>query len=241
MASFDSVMAEHFPGSVREPEFVERVSKVLMEDGGFSPANTLACVGVCRDELSATLPQAVQAVWGHAFTLSALAGLLFAGRTGFGAARSHAPIEDGCERYLFFVAAHIGIGAGGELGACDRIGRPGRSHACGALWGFLRELEGGRLKLTFDPVDIEQSLLKQRLLRELPFGQVPSLIDLTRAAYRAIVDDLETVIAQTLDPTEDDWAVLAGIQIHGAHNEPWFWPGSCYSMVQNRREEIRIA
>jgi hypothetical protein len=234
-------MAEHFPGALREPEFVERTSRLLMDQRGFRADNTLACVGVCRDELSATLPQAVQAVWGHAFNLSALAGLLFAGLTGFGAARSHAPIEDGCERYVFFLAAHIGIGAGGELGACDRIGRPGKSHACGALWGFLRELEGGRLQLTFDPVDIEQSLLKQRLLRELAFGQLPSLVDLTRAAYRAIVADLEAVIAQTLDPTEDDWAVLTGIQIHGVRNEPWFWPGTCYSMVQSRREEIQLA
>jgi hypothetical protein len=241
VASFDAVVSEHFPGTLREPDFVERSSRLLMEERGFRTDNTLACVGVCRDELSATLPHAVQSVWGHSFDFSALAGLLFAGRTGFGAARSHAPIEDGRERYVFFMAAHIGIGAGGELGACDRLGRPGRSHACGALCAFLKELESGQLKLTLDPVDIEQSLLKGRLLRELPFGEMPSLIDLTRAAYRAIVSDLEALIGQTLDPTEDDWAVLTGIQIHGAGNEPWFWPGSCYSMVQDRRQEIPVA
>jgi hypothetical protein len=240
VASFESVVAEQFPGALREPEFVERSSRLLMEERGFLPTNTLACVGVCRDELSRTLPYAVQAVWGSPFTFSALAGLLFAGRTGFGAARSHAPIEDGRERYVFFVATHIGIGSDGELGACDRIGRPGRSHACGALCAFLGELESGRLDLRTDPVDIEQSLLKQRLLRELSFGRLPSLVDLTRAAYRAIVDDLEILIGQTLDPTEDDWAVLTGVQIHGVGNEPWFWPGTCYSMVENRRQEIRF-
>jgi hypothetical protein len=240
VTAFDSVVQEHFPGTLPEPEFVERASRELMEQRGFRTDNTLACVGVCRDELSATLPQAVQAVWGHSFDFSALAGLLFAGRTGFGAARSHAPIEDGRERYVFFVAAHIGIGAGGEMGACDRIGRPGSSHACGALCVFLRELESGRLQLTFDPVDIEQSLLKQRLLPELPFGRVPDLIELTRATYGAIVADLEALIGQTLDATEDDWAVLTGIQIHGVRNQPWFWPGTCYSMVQNRREDIGI-
>jgi hypothetical protein len=241
VASFELVVAEHFPGSLREPDFVERSSRLLMEERGFAPSNTLACVSVCRDELSATLPHAVQALWGHSFNFSALAGLLFAGRTGFGAARSHAPIEGGRERYVFFMAAHIGIGAGGELGACDRIGRPGRSHACGALCAFLNELEGGRLRLATDPGDIEQCLLKQRLLRELTFGEMPSLIGLTRAAYRAIVEDLETLIDHTLDPTEDDWAVLTGIQIHGVRNEPWFWPGACYSMVRNHREEVRLA
>jgi len=240
VASFESVVAEQFPGALREPEFVERSSRLLMEERGFLPTNTLACVGVCRDELSRTLPYAVQAVWGSPFTFSALAGLLFAGRTGFGAARSHAPIEDGRERYVFFVATHIGIGSDGELGACDRIGRPGRSHACGALCAFLGELESGRLDLRTDPVDIEQSLLKQRLLRELSFGRLPSLVDLTRAAHGAIVDDLETLIGQTLDPTEDDWAVLTGIQIHGVRNEPWFWPGTCYSMVENQRQNIRF-
>jgi hypothetical protein len=47
VASFESVVAEHFPGSLREPEFVERSSRLLMEERGFLPTNTLACVGVC--------------------------------------------------------------------------------------------------------------------------------------------------------------------------------------------------
>jgi hypothetical protein len=241
MASFESVLKEHFPGALREETFVDECSRVLREARGFSPDNTLACVGVCRDELSHTLTYAVHALWGWPFSFSALAGLLFIGRTGFAAARRHAPIADGRERYVFFVAPHIGIGAGGELGDCERIGRPGRSHACGALHAFLGELASGRLLLASDPVDIEHCLLKQRLLRELPFGRLPGLVDVTRAAYSAIVDDLETLIGQTLDASEDDWAVLAGIQVHGPGNEPWFWPGACYSMVNGQRQEISFA
>ena len=238
MASFESVREEHFPGALREEDFVDSSSRLLIQERGFSPDNTLACVGVCRDEICHTLTYAVHALWGWPFGFSALSGLLLVGRTGFAAARRHAPIEDDRERYVFFVAPHIGIGAGGELGVCSRIGRPGTSHACGALHAFLGELESGRVALGTDPGDIEHSLLKQRLLRELPFGRLPSLVDLTGAAYRAIVEDLETLIGQTLDATEDDWAVLAGIQVHGPGNEPWFWPGTCYSMVQGQREEI---
>ena len=238
MASFESVMAEHFPGALLEADFVDRSSRLLEVERGFSRDNTLACVGVCRDELGSSLPNAVQARWGWTFSLSTLAGLLFLGRTGFAAARRHAPIAGGRERYLFFVAPHIGIGAAGEIGVCSRIGRPGTSQACGALCAFLGELEGGRVELATDPGDIEHSLLKQRLLRELPFGRLPGLIDLTQAAYRAITADLETLIGQALDPAENDWAVLAGIQIHAPGNEPWFWPGACYSVVEGRRQEI---
>jgi hypothetical protein len=240
MASFESVMAEHFPGAVHEADLVAESSRLLMQELGFSRDNTLACVGVCRDELGSTLPYAVQALWGWTFSLSTLAGLLLLGRSGFAAARRHAPIENGRERYVFFVAPHIGIGAGGEIGVCSRIGRPGTSQACGALCAFLGELEGGRVQLATDPGDIEHSLLKQRLLRELPFGRLPGLIDLTRAAYRAVTADLETLIGQTLDPRDNDWAVLAGIQVHAPGNEPWFWPGACYSVIEGRRQEIRF-
>jgi len=241
MASFELVMAQHFPGALLEADFVEQASRLLMQERGFSTDNTLACVGVCRDELGSTLPHAVQARWGWTFSLSTLAGLLFLGRTGFAAARRHAPIENGRERYVFFVAPHIGIGAGGEVGVCSRIGRPGTSQACGALCAFLGELEAGRLQLATDPGDIEHSLLKQRLLRELPFGRLPGLIDLTRAARRAIFDDLETLIGETLDPEENDWAVLSGIQVHGPGNQPWFWPGECYVKVRGQRQEIGFA
>jgi hypothetical protein len=75
MASFESVRAKHFPGSLREEDFVDESTRLLTQEQGFSPDNTLACVGVCRDEICHTLTYAVQALWGWPFGFSVLAGI----------------------------------------------------------------------------------------------------------------------------------------------------------------------
>ena len=45
-----------------------------------------------------------------------------------------------------------------------------------------------------DPHDVEQSLLRQRLLPLIGHGDVPSLIDLTRIAAEAIEEDLRSIL-----------------------------------------------
>lgn len=239
MSDFQSTLDQHFPGALPEPEFVARMTEQLVARG-FRADNTLPCVGVCRDELCRTLSTTIQEHWAQAFKLSALAGMLFVGRTGFRAARSHAPIEDGRERYLFTAMPHIGIGENGEIGRCERIGRPGHSKACGALVSFLNELESGTVTTATDPLDVEQSLLKQRLIRELPWARVPTLIELTKAAQRAIADDLDQLIRDSLDDRRDDWAVLNGIQIQGPGNRPYTFPGFCYSVVNGTRQALLL-
>ena len=46
--------------------------------------------------------------WAHHFDIGALAGFVLCGKTGFKAAFAHSPVEDGKERYVFWVAPHIG-------------------------------------------------------------------------------------------------------------------------------------
>ncbi|MFH1480975.1 MAG: hypothetical protein ABIG67_06890, partial [Pseudomonadota bacterium] len=170
--SFESILKRYFPVFNTEADFIDRTYRIL-NGSGFDADNTIACVDVCRDEISQPLVTLIKEKWGEAFNLSSLAGMFFAGKTGLKAAMHHAPVVSGKERYVYFALPHIAISARGELGICKRRGRKAESHACGALHGFLNELSGGRLNLLRDNGDMEFHLLKMRLMREIPYGHVP--------------------------------------------------------------------
>ena len=53
--SFEDLVQRHFAGSLPEKHFVRRAAVTLIQQHGFTPTNTLACVGVCRDELCRSL------------------------------------------------------------------------------------------------------------------------------------------------------------------------------------------
>ena len=127
----------------------------------------------------------------------------------------HAPVVDGKERYVFYALPHIAIDAEGHLGTCKREGRDEESVACGALAAFQKEMSGGRLNLALDNEDVEQSLLKTRLLGEIPYGKVPDLIELTKITQTAIQADLERTLNKVVNKDRSNYAVITGIQIHG--------------------------
>jgi len=108
------------------------------------------------------------------------------------------------------------------------------------LVAFKKELPAGPLSLEFDPYDIEQSLLKQRLLRKIRYGEVPDLVTLTKLTHEIIVEDLKKMIELTVKPTKSDVAVLTGIQIHARENMSYVWPGMLYVVVNQEQHEIRV-
>ncbi|MBW2735953.1 MAG: hypothetical protein JRH20_26510 [Deltaproteobacteria bacterium] len=234
---FADAVEQHFPGSLDEGRFVEQTREVL-GPFGFTAANTLAIVGVCRDELCRTLRLAVQRAWGEAFDITSLAGMVNCGHTGLKAAHRHAPIEEGRERYVYIVMAHIGIGEGGELGHSRRAGRPGLSSACGALSGVLAELQSGRVDTVLHWDDIEQSLLRRRLIDRLPWGATPNLAELTHTAHTLVREELEELIAVAADASKADYAIFTGIQIHGLNGEQLSWIHRPYAMVEGKRQEL---
>lgn len=235
--TFEDAVQTHFPGALDESHFVARSLQVL-EPLGFTPENTLALVGVCRDELCRTLRGEVQQTWGEAFDITSLAGMVNCGRTGLRAAHNHAPVDGGKERYLYVVMPHIGIGLQGELGHSRRIGRPGLSTACGALSGFIQELEAGRVDTTLHWDDVEQSLLRKRLVGRIPWGAKPDLAELTHLAERIAREELEELIAYDVDPGSADYAVFTGVQIHGVEGEQRSWVREPYAMVNGQRHEL---
>ena len=233
-SEFAEALDRLFPGAFLEGEFID-ATVLRLEEEGFSKSNTLACVALCRDEVTSPLFSDVERVWGPAFSLAGLAGMVTAGRTGLAAAIHHAPIEDDRRRFVIYAMAHIAIGADGTIGQVERPGIPELSSACGALVAFRGELQAGTLQVEFDRYETEQSLLKHRLLPLIGYGNVPDLVDLTKLTVTAIEDDLRAILrslagewSETGRAMPADAAFFSGIQIHGPNERNFVWPLSTH-------------
>jgi len=235
---YEEVLKKYFDKVYTEVEFIKKTYQAL-QPLGFNDENTIAGKCICRDEISQSIRSVIKHMWGEAFNFSSLAGMFFAGKTGLAAAMHHSPISGGKEQYVFYALPHIAINEEGRIGVCRREGRDGESTACGALNAFQKEMASGKVNLTMDNEDVEQSLIRMRLLREIPYGHVPDLLELTRTALKAIQADLETTISKVVDTGKSNYAIISGIQIHGP-NGNYVWPGSCYAVVAGERQEINI-
>jgi hypothetical protein len=232
-------VARLFPGALPEKTFVKRTLSRTRRHG-FTADNTIACVGTCRDELCVSLGRAVSRTWGEAFNFSSLAGFPFLGKTGFTAARSHAPLYDGKERYAFFALVHIGLLRDGQLGACHRVGQPEPTASCGALDVVRAELAAGHTGPDLDFEDIEVSLVRRALAQVVPPGTKPTLLDLTRHTLALIERDLERLITLCVGSLRADYAVFTGTQIN-APDGNWVLPHSSYAVVDWSRVALDLA
>ena len=235
---YENILSRFFDRAYTEVEFVKKTYNAL-KGYGFTEENSIASVCLCRDEISQTVRSIIKHTWGEAFNLSSLAGMFTAGKTGLKAATHHAPRVDNRERYIYYVIPHIAINEEGKTGFCKRKGIKEESSACGALCLFLDELRKGKLHITIDEEDIEESLLKRRLLTEIPYGQIPDLIELTKITRKVIQSDLEHAIEKVVDTKKSDYAVFTGIQIHGP-DDNYIWPSESYAVVENKRKVINL-
>jgi hypothetical protein len=203
----------------------------VLEPHGFTAANTLPLVGVCRDELMFPVEQAVNDAWGLSFDMSSLGGMIFLGRSGLAAASHHSPGEDGRHRYLCIVLPHIGLEHTMGVGYVRREGQAEPSSACGALIALLGELRAGVRNHELDHGDLEMSLLRMTLL-PLIGAEVADLATLTEIARRASTDELLRLVVSLRDSPHSDVAVVSGMVIHGpdgdrvAVSEAWVSVGS---------------
>ena len=137
-----------FPTAILSGDADRAIARTLRERG-FTPQNTLFAHSICSDEVNNRSEQLVPLMsqrWGEAFTLGGLAGLPFAGKSGFSAYFHHVP-ENG--KLLVMFAPHVGIGPLGRIGALQRDGQDSISSACGAAVGAYKELQ----KKNASPVD----------------------------------------------------------------------------------------
>ena len=75
--------------------------------------------------------------WGENFALGGLAGLPFAGKSGFSAFSHHVP-EQG--KAFILVAPHVGVEVDGKVGKLQRLNQDAVSTACGAAIGAYNAL-----------------------------------------------------------------------------------------------------
>lgn len=218
---------------------MSKTYQILLNEG-FNDDNTFACVSACRDEITKPLLDETDKVWGEVFNFSSLAGSLTLGKTGFAAASCHAPIVDGLERYVFIAMPHIAISKNGDIGVVYREGRTGASHACGALEAIVHEIEGGKLNLQLDMDDIEQSILKTKIIEKLNYGDKPDLIQITKIAHEIITEDLERII-EVAEKDPYDYAILTGIMIHGPNESNYVWPQNFYAVKAADNKKIELS
>jgi hypothetical protein len=216
---------DEFPGAVPATDFIARWRERCFT-AGFTADTSLLAVGVCRDEVCFPFVTQLETVWGPAFQLGSLGGLLTAGRTGIAAVASHAPREPGEPvRYVLVAAAHIGVDDAGNFGYLRREHQDVSSRTCGALMAFRDELLTNRLRLGYDPVDPEMSLLRQRVLTALVYGDIPEPVELTQIVAGAIDEDLRALLdwiqEVSVPDREVQTAVVTGVLIHTPQGD-WF-------------------
>jgi hypothetical protein len=220
-------------------------------------------VNLCRDEITLTLKNKIDQIFGASFSTNGLGGVLTCGVTGVSAGLSHAPISKGSgkERYVFFSFPHISIDSRGTIGDISRPGRPGSSCACGALNKALIEIQNDgvvancKIPGVHEPLDPEFTILKQRLARRLQYegkgdeaAKGLDLVTITQVAERTITDDLEYLISKTVDPSKADYAVVTGVQIHNwgekfdgdAPNLEWLSANNVYVVVNGEKTYLDL-
>lgn len=214
-----------FPRAVPADGFVASL-EASCRAGGFDPGHALLLAGACRDEVCFPFVGRLEAIWGPAFHIGSLGGLLMLGRSGLAAAAHHAPQDPGQpQRFVVVACAHIGMDGSGSFGYLRREHQSASSRACGALMGFRDELVTGRLALGFDPADPEMSLLRQRVFSALHYGDVPEPVELTEVVAGAIREDLDDMLAwYTARPGLDGavaFHVTTGVLVHAPAGD-WF-------------------
>ena len=227
---FMKKLNETFPGAMLETTLVAKATKV-MNSYGFNKENSIPLISVCRDEITRTLVEDFEELWGLSFSSGSLAGMAFLGKTGMGAGMAHAPqTDDGVERYIFVCAPHVAISETGEVGKCVRVGRENIGSACGALIAMQSELAGGKIGVATNTMDMELTMMKQQLSELIPYGKVPSLEDLTKTAQKCIQNQLESILSGMSGNLtgRTEYCFLSGVQIHGPDNADFFWPADMY-------------
>ena len=88
-------------------------------------------------------------------------------------------------------------------------------------------------------LSVRSGLIRMRLLREIPYGHVPDLLELTKITLKAIQADLETTINKVVDTGKSNYAVITGIQINGPDSN-YVWPAACYAVVNNEKIQLNV-
>ena len=157
----------------------------------------------------------MQTQWGEIFPLSGLAGVPFAGKTGWAAFSSHCP-EDGNICVLF--APHVGLHTDGTVGKVMREGQSGISSACGAAIGALAALKADESCANFPngyqdhQMDCIKHLLKP-YVKEISKAENEQAA-LVYAMYSMIEEYLNAILNSNWMTEKSQLALCGGIMIN---------------------------
>jgi hypothetical protein len=235
---FYSVLQSNFPGSMPLPEYIKKTYEAV-EKYGFNDPNTMGMISICRDEITDPVYAEVIATWGKTFNCCSLAGFITFGKTGLSAAKGHTPIENSIRRFVYYAMPHIAISEKGIIGEVMREGIENSTHACGALELIVNELKKGEIFLQTDPDDIEQSIVRQKILSNLKYGKIPDLVEITKLAKSIIQIDLDKLL-NSLDSSIFYYSVFTGIEIHGPEETEWIYPSDSYVLNNGSKIELKI-
>jgi hypothetical protein len=232
----DAAQAKVFPTALLASDLDKAVASTLAKRG-FTPANTLFGYSVCSDEVNFKDEQQVQLMtsrWGEGFSLGGLAGLPFAGKSGFRAYLHHVPDQG---KLLVMFAPHVGIDEEGRIGALQREGQSAVSKACGAAIGAFKALaaqkdaKSGNATAADADVDSFDPQLQQiiGLLEPKLDGIEGSANDIgfvTYQVYGIVRDLVDACIAQTPDVWKwtNEVALVGGVMINRKTGGDFFQP-----------------
>jgi hypothetical protein len=250
----DEVRAE-FPDAVGLEPYMQAVESSLKAKG-FKHDNSIALVGICRDEACRPFQERIEKGFGLSFSQCSLGGFVTMGQVGFGAAMGHCPLDpvDGRERFVFFGFPHVGVSHTG-VGKIDRTGRPA-SGACGALLGALGAIQGAddMEKLANMPVTAEDpeftslvSKLAKRIHRDKIDKDSLDAKSITALSEAVIADELEDNVVQAVKGRDCDYAVITGTQINGTYltdaqatENHYLSPGMSYCVVNGEKTDLNL-
>ncbi|KAL7551700.1 hypothetical protein ACHAWF_014882 [Thalassiosira exigua] len=235
-----------FPTALLSGDLDEAIAKTLSKRG-FTPENTIFAHSACSDEVNNKDEQLVALMvnrWQEGFSLGGLAGLPFAGKSGFRAFLHHVP-DSG--KLLVMFAPHVGIDDRGVVGALQRDGQSKVSNACGAAVGAYKALmakassDKPAVKLgddkdtdLFDPqLNTIVGLLEPRL--EGIDNALDPISFVTYQMYAIVRDLVDDCIAQTPDVWDfaNEVAVVGGIMINRRIGGDFFQPLSFETRVKD--------
>jgi len=254
----EDTMLSNFPTALLSGDCDKAIWKTL-KARGFTPANTLLGHSVCSDEINNRKEQLIPLVvdrWGEGFALGGLAGLPFAGKSGFGAYLHHVP-DDG--KLLVVFAPHVGIDGEGRVGGLQRDGQAATSSACGAAIGAYKALQAKKatpqdpllvlenvekedVDVKFDPqLDQIVKMLAPRL-RGIEESS-DSIAFVTYQMYGIIQQLITACILQTPDVFENasEIAVVGGVIINRRKGGDFFQPLTFETRKRSSSDDSKVA
>ena len=229
-----------FPNILPLRTFVEETTRIL-STLGFTRDNTLAVVGLSRDERTRPLLNALSKVWGEPYVTHSLGSQCNVGPTGLKQILSHAPLQNSQSRtkVVIFACPNMACNQDGDAGWLYRPNRPEPVPTSSELVEFVSRLKAGRFNLnphgappagdpggvdreSLDPEDLEMSVMCAKLVNQLARDgglNDTSLPAVSRLACRAALHDFDTLVGRHVNLESCDIAIVGAVQVHGQYQE----------------------